>query len=114
MASGPSVEGQIPQALRPKSDFLAKGVVMARKDTIEKALGSVYSRDGKTRGTMVDACAEHLDKNWDKYLADVERGRYDDMAHAIHLQIWNWFPGGGTAEIAANEVMEAMSEVSTN
>ncbi len=82
---------------------------MARKDVIEKALGSVYSSDGRTKDTMIDACAEHLDSSWDKYEADVARGRYRDMEHALMLQIWNWFAGGDTAEIAAKRVLEALN-----
>lgn len=88
---------------------------MARKDAIEKALGSVYSRDGKTRGTMVEACAIDIDDSWDKMQSEAdfwaEKGATTrDFEYQVHMKIWNWFPGGGTAEIAAGKVMEAVND----
>lgn len=87
------------------------------RSQIEAALGSIYSRSGKTKGTMVESLAEHLDERWDALTERAEReGRTFD--HVLMLVIWDWFPGGGTAEIAAQKVMAATtangSEGATN
>lgn len=92
---------------------------MSRKDVIEKALGSVYSRDGKTKGTMVEACAIDIDSTWEMMQETAEfwaeKGSPSrDIHYQIHMKIWNWFPGGGTAEIAADRVMEALDADSEN
>jgi hypothetical protein len=81
---------------------------MTRKDVIEKTLAMFYSRTGKTKGTMVESLAEHLDKVWND---PPQYPRDEDQHYRIHMIIWNWFPGGGTADLAAGAVLRAVEEL---
>lgn len=79
-----------------------------RLEQIATALASVYTRDGVVKpGGMIEACAIFIDRRWDEW---AESERYDGRPYEVHMCIWNWFPGGGTAEIAAQRVLAAVSE----
>lgn len=83
---------------------------MTRKDKIQKALASVYCAPGKTgKGGMVESCAVDLDKRWET-LMDEDRTYTRGPEAEVQMQIWNWFPGGGTAQIAAERVMAAVND----
>lgn len=89
---------------------------MTRGEAILKALASVYSCNNVPEpGGMVEACAKHLDDTWNTMVSQAQewadRGSRRDLEHEVMLQIWNWFAGGGTAEIAAKKVMEAVNDV---
>lgn len=89
---------------------------MSRKDAIGNALASVYSSTGTyTEKDMIGACAKHLDDTWNTMVSQAQewadRGSDRDLEREVMLQIWNWFPGGGTAEIAAKRVMEAVDGI---
>lgn len=77
-----------------------------RKQVIEDALGTVYTHDGRTKGTMIEALAKHLDAKWDEWESDEDY--FQSFHHRLTLECWSWFPGGGTAEIAANKVCAAV------
>lgn len=87
---------------------------MTRKDAIQKALASIYSHGETGNGTMVESCAKHLDDTWPKMEAEAafwaDKGSARDLEHEVMLQVWNWFPGGGTAQIAAKRIMEEVNE----
>lgn len=71
-------------------------------EKIQAALEGVYGK-----GSMVTALAQHLLKKWPAF-EDEEADGWRDVEYNVMLTIWNWFPGGGTAEIAAGRVMEAL------
>lgn len=76
---------------------------------LEKILPPLESVYG--RGSMVTALAEHLVDKIDQFeLGDPYiYGEVDKQLNDMIMQtIWNWFPGGGTAQIAADKVEEAL------
>ena len=70
-------------------------------DPIKKALQQEYGT-----GSMVAACAKDIQDHWEDWekVADEDR----DLPYLLHMRIWNWFAGGGTAEIAAEKVLNAV------
>jgi hypothetical protein len=66
---------------------------------IRKALEDVYGK-----GSMVTSCAEYIVLRLPEWLNSEEGPLYE-----LHMFIWCWFPGGGTAEIAANKIMAAIN-----
>jgi hypothetical protein len=70
---------------------------------IQSALETVY---GPT--SMVAALAETLVDSWANYQEEEDTG-WRSVEDSVHLTIWNWFPGGDTARIAAKRVMAATS-----
>jgi len=78
---------------------------MSRRDVIEVTLGKVYCNGGKTKGTMVESCAKTLDEKWNDW---EENSRYDGLPYEVHMAIWNYFPGGTTAEFASKAVLSAL------
>lgn len=66
---------------------------------VREALEPIYGS-----GSMVTALASHIVDKWDDWNDDPSR----DLITHLHLCIWNWFPGGSTAEVAANKIMEAL------
>lgn len=78
----------------------------ASYDVVVRVLGDAYGAD-----SMVDALAKHLAKYIDNFYAAapyVSR-RGSNREREIMLMIWNWFPGGTTAEAAAREIEAALS-----
>lgn len=78
---------------------------------IVDALESVYGDSG-----TVAFAAYDMSRKWGDI---VERAfRYPDedgrreaaLFREVHLTIWNWFPGGGTAEIAARAVQDNLTQ----
>lgn len=80
----------------------------SRLEAIQTAMVGVYGK-----GSMAIACAETINRNWDDWTAGKRQADHGRGLHyAVHMEIWNWFPGGGTAEIAANHVLAAVEELS--
>jgi hypothetical protein len=69
---------------------------------IKEALEGVYGE-----GDMVTSLADHLADSWLMYQADNlhERRSVED---SVWRTIWDWFPGGDTAQVAAKAVVEAV------
>ena len=91
-------------------------MIKTRKNLIEDALASVYSSDGKPRG-QVEWLAIDLDSKWDNFKerSEDEKRQFGDspeetFQYLVHMLIWNWYSGGGTAEIAAKKVIAAVQE----
>jgi hypothetical protein len=79
--------------------------MMTRSGVILRVLRTVYGK-----GAMVEACAKHIDSKWDEWRQGYGRTRNgESMEDAIRMEVWNWFSGGGTAEIAARRVVEAVT-----
>ncbi len=70
---------------------------------IKAALSDIYGE-----GEMVGALAIHLSASWAQYEA-AATDVYHSVKHQVYLTIWNWFPGGGTALLASERVMEAVA-----
>lgn len=66
---------------------------------VRKALESVYGK-----GSMVASCAEHIVKFWPEWQEE------HDPVRALHIFIWNYFPGGDTAWLAAAKVKDALDQ----
>lgn len=82
-----------------------------RREKILTALAGVYLRNGEDpEGTMVASLAENLDQKWEVLQEEVRNSHSTRItfAHVLTNEIWMWFSGGGTAEIAANRVIEAV------
>lgn len=71
---------------------------MTRLEVIKSVLTAVYGDSWR-----VPALAEYLDEKWEDW-----KSNEDGLHYKIHMAIWNWFPGGGTAEYAANQVVDAV------
>lgn len=76
---------------------------MDRQKTIQSALEEVYGKSWMTKG-----CAEEIARKYNRWLAGEGDARRGGVLYAVHMVIWNWFPGGGTAEIAAGKVIAAV------
>jgi hypothetical protein len=75
-----------------------------RYRAILSVLRGVYGK-----GTMVDACAKHIDSKWDEWRQGYGRTRHgESMEEAVHMEVWNWFAGGGAAEVAGARVVAAV------
>lgn len=79
---------------------------------IKRALEEVYGE-----GAMVMNCAYRIAEDWDKYRERSLRYDPDDAERVeeaffreVHNTIWMMFPGGSTAEYAANEVKRALTD----
>lgn len=70
-------------------------------DTVDDALSGIYGAS-----PMVTALATHIVANWDEW--DRNADEFRDLHYRLHMEIWNWFAGGGTAEIAADRIFEAV------
>lgn len=68
---------------------------------VHKELVDIYGD-----GSMVASLAEHLINNMPLYAMQAEDEERTVEFQAM-LTIWNWFPGGSTAEIAAGRVVAA-------
>lgn len=68
-------------------------------DIVDDALSAIYGA-----GPMVTALATHIVAKWDEWDADERR----DLPTLLHLCIWDWFPGGDTASLAADRIMVAV------
>jgi hypothetical protein len=82
----------------------------ARCGAILDALRGIYGK-----GAMVDACARHIDSKWDEWRQGYGRTRHgESMEDAVHMEVWNWFAGGGTAEIAGGRVVSAVNALAAD
>ena len=70
-------------------------------DTVREALEQVYGS-----GPMVTSLASHIVDRWADWEADTDEDQ--GLHYRLHMEIWNWFAGGGTAEIAADRVLAAV------
>lgn len=85
---------------------------MTRKDVIWQELASVYSKGGQmSPGGMVEDCAEDLDAKWERLVSEGESNYSRGFETEVMVLIWNWFAGGGTAEIAARRVIQAVDSM---
>lgn len=73
---------------------------MTTAERILPVLQGVYGA-----GQMVTALSEHLAEKIDTF----ERGYYRTRKEMILQTCWNWFAGGGTAEIAAERIEKALA-----
>jgi hypothetical protein len=79
-----------------------------RLEAIRGQLRHVYGK-----GQMVEALAETIDSKWSGWLAGDGNARHDDgIEYAVQMECWNWFSGGGTAEIAAKRIIAAVAAAS--
>jgi hypothetical protein len=77
----------------------------ARCRAVLAELRAIYGK-----GAMVEACAMYIDSKWDEWLEGNGRTRHgESMEDAVRMEVWNWFSGGGTAEIAAGRVVAAVA-----
>lgn len=60
------------------------------------------------KGGMVDAMAATLDGKWDGWVAREGNAGYHGLEYAVQMECWNWFSGGGTADIAAKRIVAAV------
>lgn len=72
-------------------------------DIIRPALESVYGESG-----TVTSLAVYLASEWPHYEQEADEG-YRTVEKLVHLTIWNWFPGGETAALAAERVVAAVN-----
>lgn len=56
-------------------------------------------------GGMVDACSRHITR-----MLVIETSEGENLERALHMELWNWFPGGDTALYAAREVLAALDK----
>lgn len=56
------------------------------------------------QSVWTSACAKHITEKWDDWNEDAGR----DLITHLHLCIWDWFPGGTTADFAAHKIMAAL------
>ena len=79
---------------------------MDELEKIESVLIEIYGD-----GSMVTALAKDIAAKMPEYLED-DGGRgaseTERIEYQLHMHVWNWFAGGGTAEIAARRLMEAL------
>jgi hypothetical protein len=80
---------------------------MNREKKILDALRHVYGK-----GRMVDALAATVDGKFDGWLRGEGQAAHHGLEYAVQMECWNWFSGGGTAEIAARRVVAAVQEAS--
>lgn len=76
---------------------------MSRLNVIQQALRSVYR--ASPTGTIL-YCARSIDTGWEtmqKTGADLYIGQ--GFEHEVTMLIWNYFPGGSTAKVAAIKVI---------
>jgi hypothetical protein len=70
--------------------------------TIQPVIFRIYGDDGRSM-----ALAKHLAEQlpmWETSL------RYEARENMILHTCWNWFPGGGTAAIAARDIEAALND----
>lgn len=70
--------------------------------TILTALQEVYGD-----GDMVTSLATHLAESWLVFRVDAQWERRS-VEDSVWRTIWDWFPGGDTAQVAAKAVVEAV------
>src|SRR5688572_542103 len=71
-------------------------------DHVRATLIDIYGSGG-----MTDALAEHVIEKMPTWLDDVDDPR--GLQYQLHMAIWHFFAGGGTAEIAANRILDLKS-----
>lgn len=79
---------------------------MSRLNVIQTALRGVY-RNSPT-GTIL-YCARSINTGWETLKKTGEDPDWGSgFEHEIHMLIWNYFPGGSTAQVAAQKVIKAV------
>ena len=96
---------------------MTTGILTPRAAAIHTALNSVYATNDSTAwiaATTTLSLAASLDAKWETLVQRVAHLDADDpngLAYEVMLSIWCWFPGGGTAEIAAVKVCKAVDNL---
>lgn len=63
-------------------------------------------------GSTVKALASDIDSRWDGWVRGEGDAVYHGIEYAVQMVCWNWFSGGGRAEIAARRIVAAVAGVS--
>lgn len=81
-------------------------------EIIRSTLADIYG--GGEKGDMVYSLAEHLTEKLPMWITEAD-GQSDEpnlVEYELHMQIWHWFPGGSTAEVAARNIIAALENAS--
>lgn len=73
-----------------------------RKELILAELNGVYGESYQN-----PHLAGVLDFRWNEWAEG--DAREDGLQHSVMLEIWNWWPGGGTAEAAAKRIVQVVN-----